>query len=160
MTHLHIFPKELLKVLNCFSIKSILKCLLLVSDYPQYELRSDWTKMSVTEEKDNLETETDVAPGEEKQKYEAQLSPVFSSGDMENKNDETKESDDEDSSMAGTPHAKSVRKQRYASKLLKRRINNINEPVSQVYLPEETDWIIHDNSFAETSQKSEWSNYR
>ena len=56
--------------------------------------------MSVTEEKDNLETETDVAPGEEKQKYEAQLSPVFSSGDMENKNDETKESDDEDSSMA------------------------------------------------------------
>jgi len=93
-------------------------------------------------------------------KAEAQPTLVSPYGDTEKINEETNESDDEDSSIAGTPHAKTVRKQRYASKLLKRRINNINEPVSQVYLPEETDWKIHSNSTAELSQKSEWSNYR
>ena len=134
----------------------------MVSDYPQYELRSGWTKMSVAEEKDNLETESESSsgPGEEKNKSEAQIASVCPSGDTGNENNETKESDDEDCSMAGTPHAKTVKKQRYASKLLKKRINNINEPVSQVYLPEETDWIIHKNSTAEISQRNEWSNYR
>ena len=97
-----------------------------------------------------------LSPG----KAEAQPTLVSPYGDTEKINEETNESDDEDSSIAGTPHAKTVRKQRYASKLLKRRINNINEPVSQVYLPEETDWKIHSNSTAELSQKSEWSNYR
>ena len=126
----------------------------MVSDYPQYELRSGWTKMSVAEEKDSLEAESEVTPEKE------QIALVCPSGDAGNENNETNESDDEDSSMAGTPHAKTVRKQRYASKLLKKRINNINEPVSQVYLPEETDWIIHNNSTAELSHKNEWSNYR
>ena len=116
--------------------------------------------MSVAEEKDSLEAESEVTPGKEKQKSKEQLAPVCPSGDAGNENNETNESDDEDSSMAGTPHAKTVRKQRYASKLLKKRINNINEPVSQVYLPEETDWIIHNNSTAELSHKNEWSNYR
>ena len=121
--------------------------------------------MSVTEEKDRLETDTEFDSGKEKQisnKTETQPTAtlVSPSGDTEIINEETNESDDEDSSIAGTPHAKTVRKQRYASKLLKRRINNINEPVSQVYLPEETDWRIHSNSTAELSQKSEWSNYK
>ena len=118
--------------------------------------------MSVTEEKERLETDTEFDSGKEKQisnKAEAQPTLVSPSGDTEIINEEN-ESDDEDSSIAGTPHAKTVRKQRYASKLLKRRINNINEPVSQVYLPEETDWKIHSNSTAELSQKSEWSNYK
>ena len=110
--------------------------------------------MSVAEEKDSLEAESEVTPEKE------QIASVCPSGDAGNENNETNESDDEDSSMAGTPHAKTVRKQRYASKLLKKRINNINEPVSQVYLPEETDWIIHNNSTAELSHKNEWSNYR
>ena len=112
--------------------------------------------MSVSEEKKSLEAEEDTEIAE------AQPLSVWpsSEGDSGTTTSLTKESDDEDSSMAGTPHAKTVRKQRYASKLLKRRINNINEPVSQVYLPEETDWKIHSTSFAETSQKSEWSNYR
>lgn len=156
MTHFwHMFV-----FIHSFFIKSILKCLFLVSDYPQYELRPEWTKMSVAEEKDSLETELEVTPGEEKHKSEAQIASVCPSGDTGNENNETNESDDEDSSMAGTPHAKTVRKQRYASKLLKKRINNINEPVSQVYLPEETDWIIHKNSTAEISKRNEWSNYR
>ena len=119
--------------------------------------------MSVTEEKERLETDTEFGSEKEKQvsnKAEAQPTLVSPSGDTEIINEETNESDDEDSSIAGTPHAKTVRKQRYASKLLKRRINNINEPVSQVYLPEETDWKIHSNSTAELSQKSEWSNYK
>ena len=119
--------------------------------------------MSVTEEKERLETDTEFDSGKEKQisnKAESQPTLVSPSGDTEIINEETNESDDEDSSIAGTPHAKTVRKQRYASKLLKKRINNINEPVSQVYLPEETDWIIHKNSTAQISKKNEWSNYR
>ena len=77
---------------------------------PQYELRPCKTKMSVADEKERLETDTEFAPGKERQissKAEAQPTLVSPSGDTENKNEETNESDDEDSSIAGTPILKS-----------------------------------------------------
>ena len=115
--------------------------------------------MSVADEK---ETDTENAREEDKQilDRDAQPTSVCSAGDMGGRVIDEEESEDEDSSIVGTPHSKVVRKQRYASKLLKRRINNVNEPVAQVFLPEETDWKIHNNSTAETNQKSELSNYR
>lgn len=115
--------------------------------------------MSVADEK---ETDTENAREEDKQilDRDAQPTSVCSAGDMGGRVIDEEESEDEDSSIVGTPHSKVVRKQRYASKLLKRRINNVNEPVAQVFLPEETDWKIHNNTTAETNQKSELSNYR
>ena len=68
-------------------------------------------------------------------------------------------SSDEEGSL-GTPHSQVVRKQRYASKLLKRRIHNNDEPAPQVFLPEETSWRIHNLALGDYDQKSEWSNYR
>ena len=115
--------------------------------------------MSVADEK---ETDTENAREEDKEILyrDAQPTSVCSAGDKGGRVIDEEESEDEDSSIVGTPHSKVVRKQRYASKLLKRRINNVNEPVAQVFLPEETDWKIHNNTTAETNQKSELSNYR
>ena len=115
--------------------------------------------MSVADEK---ETDTENAREEDKEILcrDAQPTSVCSAGDKGGRVIDEEESEDEDSSIVGTPHSKVVRKQRYASKLLKRRINNVNEPVAQVFLPEETDWKIHNNTTAETNQNSELSNYR
>ena len=72
--------------------------------------------------------------------------------------DQSSSSDEE--GALGTPHSQVVRKQRYASKLLKRRIHNNDEPAPQVFLPEETSWRIHNLALGDYDQKSEWSNYR
>ena len=61
-------------------------------------------------------------------------------------NDNSENSDREDDAGAMTPHRLIVRKQRHASKLLKKRIAAKDVPVAQVFLPVETSWRIHENN--------------
>ena len=94
-------------------------------------------------------------------------------------NDNSENSDKEDDAGAMTPHRLIVRKQRYASKLLKKRIAAKDVPVAQVFLPVETSWRIHKNNsisgmvtriffyfhiFSILDEffdvKTQWSNYR
>ena len=60
-----------------------------------------------------------------------------------------------------TPHYQVVKKQKYASELLKKRINLQDIPVDQVFLPEETSWRIHDTLSDDVNlTQSELSKYR
>ena len=69
-----------------------------------------------------------------------------------NTTDEDDESDAEITSTANTPHSAVVRKQKLASKQLKKRLKfaEDNKVEEQVFLPEDSNWRIHDPYSEET----------
>ena len=77
----------------------------------------------------------------------------------ESENDNSEK--DNDLEIKCTPHYQVVKKQKYASELLKKRINLQDIPVDQVFLPEETSWRIHDTLSGDVNlTQCEISNYR
>ena len=86
----------------------------------------------------------------------AEKENVTSAGDtaIPNGDNETSEDSDKDEDAgAMTPHRLIVKKQRFASKLLKKRIAAKDVPVAQVFLPAETSWRIHDTNTTTGKEK-------
>ena len=82
---------------------------------------------------------------------------VEGAGDTNDSDDE----EEEESQKPLTPHSQVIKKQRLASKLLKKRLKLDNlEPVGQIFLPDDSSWRLLNESMVASDNEREILDYR